>query len=37
MKGTNKAKEHAETELEHFDTHTGLCQSEVNKCEHIGI
>ena len=32
MKGTNKPKVRAEIELEHFDTHTGLCQSAVNKC-----
>ena len=32
MKGTNKLQEHMETEMLHFDSHSGLCQSEENKC-----
>ena len=32
MKGTNKKKEHMETQLTRFDTHGGLSQSEENKC-----
>ena len=32
MKGTNKPKQHAETELIRFNSHRDLSQSKVNDC-----